>query len=162
MTLELKAVYDGKHIIPQDPELLQSYKAGLRPGAALAMTLEPWETRRSRSQQGLLHEIIGRYARANREALDTVKIRWKVDLGYYLPADKILSGDVAMPSWRGRWHDLHDTYPELHDKRTIVFLRSEADYTKRMENEFIDYAIAACESSGVDVQDIIRSMTDDK
>lgn len=161
VTLELKTTYDGRHIVPDDPTLLASYKAGLAPGAKLAMTLEPWDTRRSRQQQGLLHEIIGRYARANREALDGVKIRWKVDLGYYLPADKLLSGELSLPAWRGRWHDLHDTYPDVHPVRTVVFLRSEADYTKRMENEFIDYAIASCEASGVDVEDILRSMTDD-
>lgn len=87
-----------------------------------------------------------------------VKIRWKVDQGHYLPADKILSGEIDPPEWRGKFVDLHDVYPQLHAERTIVLLRSEADYTTRMENDLIDYAIDSCHGSGVDISDIELSL----
>ena len=162
MTLELKAVYDGKHIIPQDPELLQSYKAGLRPGAALSMTLEPWATRRSRQQQGLLHELLGRCARRTGYTLEALKAQCKVDLGHYVPADKVLSGELAMPGWRGRFIDLHTVYPEMHAPLTVVFLRSEADYTKPMEAEFINMVLDYAHANEVDVGDIERELHNDK
>ena len=159
--MTFKALYNRGIITTIDQEQLTRYKRGLVDGAVLAMTFEPWDDKRSRSQQGLLHEIIGRYARANREKLDAVKVRWKVDIGYYLPAADILDGSLAMPKWRGRWCDLHDVYPDIHAVRTIVFLRSEADYTKVMENEFIDYALQSCEASGVNVADIMQELTRD-
>ncbi len=161
MRLELQAVYDGVSIRPVAPERLKAYKQGLQQGAKLSMILEPWQATRSRSQQGLLHEIIGRCARATGYKLDALKMQCKVDLGYYVPAPAILSGDVDPPSYRGQFVDLHDVYPAMHSKGTIAFVRSESSYTKKMEGEFIDYMQFYAIENGVDIDDILEAMKND-
>ncbi len=153
-----RAVYDGTRIVPTKQEAIDAFKATLSPGDAVAVTFEPWGKARTRLQQGLLHTLIGRYARAHMEPAPLVKVRWKVDLGYWLPADKLLSGEVELPSWRGAWQDMHEVYPELYPERTIAFVRSEATYTTRMEKEFIDYALTTCSENGVPVDDIITAL----
>ena len=162
MRLEIQAVYDGRHIAPVEPALLRSYKADLREGQRLSLILELWEERRSRQQQGLLHELLGRCARRTGYTLEALKIQCKVDLGHYVPADKVLSGELAMPGWRGRFIDLHTVYPELHAPLTVVFLRSEADYTKPMEAEFINMVLDYAHANEVDVSDIERELNNDR
>ena len=63
-----------------------------------------------------------------------------------------------MPSWRGAWIDLHDLYPAMYMEQTIAFVRSESDYTKRMEIDFVDYIIKLCTENGVEIGDIMRSL----
>ena len=157
MSLTVKARYDGTHIVPQDIKALEDYKARLSPGAVLAITFELWEDRRSRLQQGLLHELLGRLAREQGMSLEAVKVQLKCDLGYYVPAEKLLSGDV-LPKWRGRFVDLaqvYDGYPT-----TYIFLRSEADYTRTMEGELIDRTMLACDETGVDIEDVRRTLSE--
>jgi len=155
-----KAIYDGKRIVPDDQHAIDEFKAGLSPGDAVALTFEEWGKARTRLQQGLVHALIGRYARAHMESAAEVKIRWKIDLGYWLPADKILSGEIKMPPWRGAWYDLHEIYPALYGERTIAFVRSEATYTTRMDNEFIEYALKMCSETGVFIDDIIQALSE--
>jgi hypothetical protein len=154
--MTIRCEYDGKHIVPTRPDLLEIYKQGLKPGDVIAMDLCKWADVRNRGQQGLLHSLIGEYARFNRVSVEAVKIRWKVDLGYYLPADKMLSGDIAFPSWRGMFYDLHKVYPEFYTELSIIFLRSEASYTKPMEAEFINYAIAQCEVDDIPIDKYLQ------
>ena len=156
--MTIRCQYDGRFIIP-DRERLELFKKSIEPGQVIAMHLSKWEDARSRQQQGLLHSLIGAYARFHRESLDAVKIRWKVDLGYYLPADKMLSGEIAFPSWRGMFYDLHRVYPELYPELSIVFLRSEASYTKPMETEFIEYAVEQCRVDDIDIEGVISGET---
>jgi len=158
----IRAIYDGRSIAPDEKARshLKAFKRWLSVGDPVAVTFQKWGRARTVLQQRLLHGLIGRYARANKEPLAVVKIRWKVDLGYYVPADKILSGELDMPKWRGAFHDLHAVYPEMHPERTIAFVRSEAAYTTRMEKEFIDYAMQSCEASGVDISDIMQSLAE--
>ena len=157
MTTTVKARYDGTHIVPQDVKALQDYKAKLKLGTLLAMTFEPWDDRRTRLQQGLLHEILGRLGREQGMSLEAVKIQLKTDLGFYVPADKMLSGEV-MPKWRGRFVDLADVYDGY--PHSYIFLRSEAGYTRAMEAEFIDRAMLACDEAGVDIEDIRRTLAE--
>lgn len=154
----VECIYTGRNIVPQDQDKMRQYKMALVDGERLIMTLDRWEDYRTKAQQGLLHELLGRYARAEGESIESVKIRLKVDLGHYLPGDKLLQGEIDAPSWRGRFIDLHTVYPHYYAERTFVFLRSEADYTKRMENEFIDYVISVCGESGVDIEDIVKQL----
>ncbi len=137
---------------------MHSWLTSVKEGSALSVDIKYWDENRSRQQQNLLHELIGRYSRANFEPLEVCKMRFKIDLGYYIPASTILSGEVDLPKWRGKWADLHAVYPELHEPRTIVFVRSEADYTKPMEREFIEYALDSCQGSGVYVEDILHDL----
>ena len=158
----VKAEYDGRSIRPLDPQAIADFKRDLKTGDQLTMQIERAEKTRSRLQQGLFHKILGRYARAMGESSESVKIRWKVDLGYWLPAAKLLSGELDLPSWRGAWIDLHDVYPMLHAERTIAFVRSEADYTKKMSSELSEYAIQHCQENDVDIDDILRELETSK
>ena len=151
--MTVKAVYDGRNIVPQEPDRIAEYKRSLNEGAVLAMTMEPWEDRRTRAQQGLLHEMLGRLAREQGMSLEVVKVQLKIELGYYIPLDKLA---LARPKWRGRIVDLASVYDG--DPETYVFLRSEADYTKRMEGEFIDRVMVACSEAGVDISDIMEAL----
>lgn len=156
----IRAVYDGKAIRPDDrgKAKLEQFKAKLSPEDTVAIRFEDWGSARTHLQQALLHALIGRYSRKNQESIGTVKIRWKVHQGHYLPAARILSGEVDLPPWRGRWVDLANVDPDNSPEQHIVFLRSEADYTTRMEADFIEYAIAQCQGSGVNIDDILQSL----
>ena len=156
--MTVRAIYNGRQIVPQDQAAIATWKAKLKTGETVLLTFETAERARTRLQQGLLHELLGRYARAMGESLETVKVRTKCDLGHYVPADKVLSGELDMPAWRGRFVDLHEVYPELHGEASIVFLRSEADYTTRMEAEFVDRVMAMCSENGVDIGDIMEQL----
>ncbi|MCH8517489.1 MAG: hypothetical protein LAT68_14280 [Cyclobacteriaceae bacterium] len=123
------------------------------------MSLEPWDDKRTPSQQGLLHEMLGRLGREQGMTLEVVKTQLKVDLGYYVPAERILSGEVV-PKWRGRFVDLADVYEGY--PMTLVFLRSEADYTRKMEGEFIDRVMLACDEAGVRIDDIRETIANDR
>ena len=156
--ITVKCKYSGGKIIPLEGDQIAAYKATLKDGTELSMTIEKRQEKRTRAQQGLLHKLLGRYARAMGEALGDVKMRCKVDLGYWMMASKIIRGDVPLPSWRGAWIDLHDVYPAMYIEQTIAFVRSESDYTKRMEIDFVDYIIKLCTENGVEIGDIMRSL----
>ena len=159
--MTIRAIYGetGLQFADADWQDLHAWLAQRKPSDKYAVTIEPWDAHRSRHQQNLLHELIGRYARAQREPLAVCKMRMKVDLGYYIPASVLLSGEVDFPTWRGQWVDLHSVYPLMHEERTIAFVRSESSYTKSMEKIFIDYAIELCEGSGVNIDDILQEVS---
>lgn len=154
----LQATYTGTGLKVLDKEKLEEFKANCQPGMVYAMTLSPWEDARTQKQQGLLHELLGRHARQEGTTLQWVKDRIKIDLGYYVDAEKILSGEKKAPSWRGKFIDLNDIYPHLHPEGSWILLRSEADYTKPMERDFIDRVIMECQESGTDIDDIMRTL----
>lgn len=155
----VKARYDGKSIIPDatGAEQVRKFKSGLKPGDAIALSFAKAQYSRSRLQQGLAHELLGRYARAMGEPLESVKIKAKADLGYYVWASDVLSGRIPMPSWRGRFVDLAEVYPS-RPEGSIVLLRSEASYTTHQEGELIDLVMQMCQHNGVRVQDIVETM----
>ena len=155
MIFRTRAMYSAGHIVPEDSDGLKQYKQSLKDGQSLLMSLEPWSAARTRAQQGLAHEIMGRIRKELGMTLDAVKCSLKVQLGYYLPAEKILSGDIGFPSWSGRFYKLSEIYEG--DPR-IIFLRSESTYTKEMENELIDAAILYAQESGTNIGDILKSM----
>lgn len=152
------ATFNGDVLRADNPDDISEYKMTLKMGERIAITFEPWGKFRTRKQQGLLHELIGRYARQNNESAPHVKMRWKVELGYYVPADPVLSGTIDAPEWTSRVIDLHDLYPELHGQRTFAFVRSESTYTTRMEAEFIEHAIAACSATQTHIEDILKTL----
>lgn len=152
------ATFDGNTIRPDNPGEIATYKSRLKVGEKVAITFDPWGKFRTRKQQGLLHELIGRYARQNNESAPHVKMRWKVELGYYVPADPVLSGTIDAPEWTSRVIDLHDIYPDLHARRTFAFVRSESTYTTRMETEFVEHAIAACNETQTYIEDILKTL----
>ena len=137
---------------------LQEWKQRLEPGTRLAITFELFEDARTRRQQRLLHELLGRYARALNQSLEHVKMEFKLDLGHWVPWEKIASGELKLPTWRGAPVDLHAHKPEYYPTRTIAYVRSEADYTKQMEGEFIDTVISACADNDVYVGDILATL----
>ena len=152
--MTIKAHYDGSAIRPDEPDKLRKYKRSLTEGAVLAMTLEPWSERRNRGQQGLLHALMTRYAIEMGEKMPEVKMRTKLDLGHWIPANKILDG-THTPKYRGAFVDLHNYYPEIYpDEMTLAFVRSEADYTVKMETEFIERVLEMCEANGVRTDDV--------
>lgn len=158
--IQVKAQYDGKSIRPLDPEALTEYKRTLTEGVLLCMSFEPWNERRTPSQQRLLHEMLGRLGREIGESLERVKVDLKIELGYYVPADKIINGTVPVPAWRGSFIDLHEHRPQYYPEHHIVFLRSEADYTRKMEAEFIERVMSECGEQGVDIRDIIKTLSE--
>lgn len=148
-------MYSAGHIVPEDNDGLKQYKKSLKDGQSIMMSFEPWSAARTRAQQGLAHEIMGRIRKELGLSLDAVKCSLKVHLGYYIPAEKLLSGEVDFPAWSGRFYKLSEIYEG--DPR-IIFLRSEATYTKPMENELIDAAIWYAQESGVNIGDILQTM----
>lgn len=158
--LTVQATYKRGHVVPEEPERIAEWKVQLEEGAAVAVTFELWSEARTRRQQALLHELLGRYAREIGESLQSLKDRIKVDLGFWLPADKILLGELDPPTWRGKFVDLHAFYPELHAEMTLILLRSEADYTKHMEGEFVDRVIYECQENHVDIEDILQTLSE--
>ena len=154
--MTVKAHYDAARsgIVPDEPDRLTRYKATLKDGQSLALIVEPWSERRHRGQQGLLHALLTRYAKAMGESMPVVKMRTKVDLGNWLPASSILDG-THTPKYRGAFVDLHDIYPQMHpEPLTLAFVRSEADYTVKMETEFIERVIEMCEANGIRTDDV--------
>lgn len=152
------ATYDGFAIVPDSPDHIFAYEKKLKTGDKIAVTLEPWSKFRTRRQQGLLHELIGRYARNNNESAPLVKMEWKIALGYYVPAGPVLSGTINPPEWKNQVVDLNHIYPELHPRLTFAFVRSESTYTTRMEAEFIEHAIAACNATQTYIEDILETL----
>ena len=152
--MTIRATFDGSAIRPDEPDKLRQYKRSLTEGAQLAMTIEPWSERRNRGQQGLLHALMTRYAIEMGEKMPEVKMRTKLDLGHWIPAEKILDGTYSMPNYRGQFVDLHKVYPDLHEPMTLAFVRSESDYTVKMETEFIERIIEMCEANGVRTDDV--------
>lgn len=158
-SVTLRCEFDGK-TLQHDRAGMAKFKAGLKPGQQIAMTLEEWGKARTRLQQGLLHELLGRYARTNGQSLVKVKILFKIELGYWLPADKVMSGAIEPPKWRSAVVDLAKYMPEFYQERTLIFLQSEADYTTRQEKAFIDYTILQCQESGVAIDDILQQIAE--
>jgi hypothetical protein len=108
----------------------------------------------------LLHELLGRHARAEGVQMQWLKDRIKYDLGHYIPMHRIYAGDVEPPSWRGKIIDVHtlDKSARVHQELSLILLRSEADYTRAMERDFIDRVIYECQESGTDIDDILRTL----
>jgi len=156
----VQAVYDGQNIRVLDTDKMAEYKRTLVEGRLLAMTLEYWEDARTRRQQGLTHEMLGRYARKINMAMVKLKDRLKTDLGYYRPVHKVLDGTLDLPEWNHRTVDLHAFYPDQYPSMSLIFLRSEATYTKRMEGELIDRIIAECKDNEVYIDDILRTLAE--
>ena len=152
------ATYDGFAIVPDSPDDIFAYEKKLNVGDKIAVTLEPWSKFRTRRQQGLLHELIGRYARNNNESAPLVKMEWKIALGYFIPAAPVLAGTVNPPEWKNQVIDLNHIYPELHPRLTFAFVRSESTYTTRMEAEFIEHAIGACNATQTYIEDILDTL----
>lgn len=156
----IQAFFDGAAIHIIDKEKMAEFKRSCVKGRMIAMSLEYWEDARTRRQQGLAHEMLGRYARATNQAMQWLKDRIKVDLGYWIPMDKIVDGTIDMPDWRGKPVDLHEFYPSLHPELSVILLRSEATYTTRMEGDLIDRIIYECQENGVDIEDILRTLAE--
>lgn len=157
-SLTVQAVYKGGRINVKEPGRLTAWKARLDEGVSIAVTFEQWEEARSRRQQRLLHELLGRYARQMNDNMGRVKMEFKIALGHWLPADKLLNRIVEFPKWKGEWVDLHSIDPFLYIEGTFAFVRSESTYTRRMEIEFIDTVIAACSDNGVYIDDILETL----
>lgn len=154
----IQAFFDGSAIHVIDKEKMAEFKRSCVKGRMIAMTLEYWEDARTSRQQSLLHSLLGRYARTIGVGMQWLKDRIKTDLGYWLPADKIMDGTVDMPSWRGKFIDLHTIYPELHPEWSLILLRSESDYTVAMERDFVDRVIYECQENDVDIEDILQTL----
>jgi hypothetical protein len=148
-------MYSAGRIVPEDSDGLKQYKQSLKDGQSVMISFEPWSAARTRAQQGLAHEIMGRIRKELRLSLDSVKCSLKVHLGYYIPAEKLLSGEIGFPPWSGRFYKLSEVYEG--DPR-IVFLRSESSYTKAIEKELIDAAIWYAQQSDVNIGDILQTM----
>ena len=158
MKTVIRCVYDGAAIRPVNAAEIKAFKDTLKSDVVVAMTLEPWGEARSRAQQGLVHELFSRYARAMGESMGDVKVRCKFDLGYWLPAAKILDGTIDLPKHLGAWIDLHAVYPAIHAPRTIAFIRSESTYTKKMEGALVDRIMEMCDANGVGIGDIVAQL----
>lgn len=152
------ATFNGRVLRADNPDDITAYKAKLKHGDRVAITFEPWSKFRTRKQQGLLHELIGRYARNNNESAPLVKMEWKIALGYFIPAAPVLAGTVNPPEWKNQVIDLNHIYPELHPRLTFAFVRSESTYTTRMEAEFIEHAISACNATQTYIEDILETL----
>ena len=110
---------------------------------------------RSAQQQRLLHALIHRYSLAMGIPAYIVKWRWKHSYGEYRTWEDMQRDGV--PMWKGEFVSLADLWPSAAG---IVFLKSEAEYSTREEKDLIDNAMNECMENGVDVSDIVKTLTE--
>jgi hypothetical protein len=111
--------------------------------------------RRRRGQSNLLHKLVRAYSNASGIPFDIAKSRLKYEYGEWMEAPldrRELAHFIAHPPYpgdflevgRGRMHE-GEVVP------VIVFLKSEAAYTKDEETEFIEFVIAQCIAADADL-----------
>jgi hypothetical protein len=156
----VRAVYERGRVNIKEAARLAAWKSKLTDGTEVAVTFEQWQESRTRRQQALLHSLIGRYARKVQEPFDIAKIRFKLHLGHFVPWVALKEGRAEFPRWRGEWINRHIVDPFFYpdDESAWAFVRSEKTYTKRMEAEFVETVIAACQENEAPIDDILEGL----
>lgn len=154
VTLQVEVVEStsgGKRLRWGNLESLEKYKAKCKPGTKLAVTFERWQSYRSGRQSRLLHALFQRLSRKWGMGLDHVKMQFKIDAGYYIPARKIMDGSLEMPHWSG---DLIDLSELRGGAPEIAYVKSESSYTTAEETDLIERVMLSCDENEVPIDDI--------
>ena len=120
------------------------------PHCGAVITIE----RRSRPQSNLLHKAIRSYCDATGEPFDLIKIKWKFHIGAYVtvPVDPDKLREWKPPEWEGAFVATSEAV--VYRGRAIpaiVFVKSEAAFTREEEARVIDHAIEECQRVDADL-----------
>lgn len=111
--------------------------------------------RRRQRQSNLLHKLVRSYSNATGVPFDRAKMQFKYEFGEWteVPLDRVeLARFIAHPPYPG-------DYLEVGKKRmvegepvpVIVYVKSEAAYTKEEEGGLIDFATSKCIAADADL-----------
>jgi len=142
--ISLKAVVIDGRIRLDEPERMREYAKTLGEGREVELTVRPWSAGRSLRANALFHSILARYAKANGERMEKVKLDFKRNFGVWVKADAAMK---SPPTWRGTFADYYGE---------VIFLKSTADYTIREFKELTDGLVSECHDSGVEIGDILE------
>lgn len=102
---------------------------------------------RGREQSRLLHKLIHWYAQATGYDIAWAKVELKYHYGEWEPVPLDLTG-WSPPDYPGAFFEMYEGTAH----HCIVFLKSEAAYTKGEEARFIDVVVARCYEAGADMR----------
>lgn len=132
---------------PVGIEVEKNFFAHLKPGDRVVVTYEDWEAGRSLPSSRLLHGLLNRVAKQERESLFKVKNDLKFHAGFYLPIETAFTHP---PEWRGYPWRVYPDSPWQQD----VFVKSESDFTQTEETYFISFVHRVCGMKEVDISDM--------
>lgn len=111
--------------------------------------------RRRQGQSNLLHKLVRAYSNASGLPFDIAKNRLKYEFGEWMeaPLDRAeLSKFIAHPPYPGDFLEVgRGRMYQNQVVPVIVFLKSEAAYTKDEETAFIEYVISQCHGADADL-----------
>ena len=101
---------------------------------------------RNKDQSRMLHKLIRDYAHEVGYDYEFAKAELKYRYGEWVPVPLDLT-DWEPPAWAGAFFEM---YPgTVH--HTIVFMKSESEYTKEEERRLIDGTVSRCLEVGADI-----------
>lgn len=112
--------------------------------------------RRGRGQSNLLHKLVRAFSDASGIPFDIAKVRLKYEFGEWMEAPmdpEELRRFIAHPPYPGDFLELGAK--RMHDgalASVIVFLKSEAAFTKDEETGFIDFVVSQCIRADADIE----------
>ena len=111
-------------------------------------------TSRSRNQQALLHKLLRAWSNASGIPFDRAKMRLKYEGGEWVEVpiepDK-LRQFIAHPPFPGDYLEVGKRMYQQQEVTTLVFVKSEAAYSKEEETALIDYVVGRCAEIDADI-----------
>jgi hypothetical protein len=111
--------------------------------------------RRGRGQSNLVHKLIRSFSDASGIPFDIAKVRLKYEFGEWMeaPLDRVeLARFMAHPPYPGDYLEVGRN--RMHEGAVvpvIVYLKSEAAFTKDEETGFIDFVVSQCIRADADI-----------
>ena len=119
-----------------------------------------FHNRRSKNQQALLHKLLRAFSDASGIPFDRAKMRMKYEGGEWVDvpvsADK-LRQFISHPPWAGDYLEIGTGMHDGNQVARIVYVKSEAEYTKEEETRLIEYVISRCIEADADL-DFMEAM----
>lgn len=117
--------------------------------------------RRNQKQSNLLHKLVRAYSNATGVPFDRAKMQFKYEFGEWVEVPMgraALARFIASPPYPG-------DYTEVGQKRiiggetvpVIVYIKSEAAYTKDEETDLIEFIISKCIAADADLDFLERA-----
>ena len=112
--------------------------------------------RRGRQQSNLLHKLIRSYSNATGVPFDRAKVQFKYEFGEWveIPMDRVeLARFISHPPYPGDYLEVAQSRMVSGERvPVIVYLKSEAAYTKDEETQFIEHVISRCIAVDADIE----------
>jgi len=144
----------GLRFVDLDDTTKEIIKQNFREGEMIDCELKKHSNSRSALQQGLFHELVGRYCLKHNVKFYVQKWRWKLAYGQHKTYEEIV--ETGPPSFtRGEWVDMSKIYPAMAG---YVFLKSEGAYTTRESSDITNHALTDCQENDVYVDDIVLTL----